>query len=208
MAGPPLSRFSGANPPTPIPSGNTQAAGAKAPESSAVARSSAARQADAAAAEDRQVSLARAAFAKGDYDAGLLRLQIAVTRHPGSPLVRHLLVRSLIATGGFDEAAFHVKVLLVRDAPAEDLATLYAPSAYKAPEDHAAQGRRLADFAAARPSDVTVRLLHAYWLAAVGEGEAAEKTLSAITDAAYAPHLAGLRQLIRPSPDPGATPSP
>ena len=151
-------------------------------------------------AGNRHIVLAGKAFAKSNYSGSMLRLQIAQSSHPTSRLVRHLLVRSLVATGSYPQAAYHVHLLLGAGAPVVDAASLYAEASYVSPAERTRQDRQLAAFAASPRGDDSVRLLHAYWLRVTGKHKAAAAALDLVKGEAHQTAVQRLRALLRRRP--------
>jgi len=146
---------------------------------------------------DRNVVLAAKAFAAGDEAGSILRLQIASARHPKSRLVAHMLVRSLVASGSYPQAAYQVQLLLRDGSAVVDVPSLYADAAYGGASRRAEHGRLLAAYAASGRSEETVHLLHAYWLWATGQKQAAGEALDHVKSAPYGGCVRRLRASLR-----------
>jgi hypothetical protein len=143
-----------------------------------------------------QVVKANKAFLAGRYHHSLGRLQVALRAMPNSRLIRHLLVRSLVATGSYVEAAFHVNHLLRGGPLAADVPSLYAAQQYGADGRWAAHEKRLAAHVASRSGEAEARLLHAYFLYAGGQGQRAGGALDGVQGEAHRTAVQRLRAAI------------
>ncbi len=118
-----------------------------------------------------------AQFKAGDYQAALQKLDAALAKLPGDPVVHEVRALTLFALGDYQSAAAALNSFL-SSAPGMDWTTM--SSLYGNADDYQAQLRKLEQFCKSNGNDASAYFVLAYHYLAIGSKDAAINALQVV----------------------------